>query len=98
MLEDFFDDIGIFDKCDNFHRAAAFGTDERIDLVNFLDETDPILPELYRTQLRHLEARDLIIHFAIWIGFWIRFSMGLHVEKKTKIVIFQAKNMKKAYE
>lgn len=41
VSEDPFDDIGVVDERDDAHRGAAVGTLERIDLVNFLNQSGP---------------------------------------------------------
>ena len=45
MGEDVPDDLRVFDEADDAHGALAFRTDQRIDLVYFLNQPCPIFPE-----------------------------------------------------
>ncbi len=41
--KNFFDDVKFFNKTDNFHGALALRTHKRINLINFLNQTCPVL-------------------------------------------------------
>lgn len=60
-LEDLFNDLSFFNKRNNSYLPAAFWTDQRIILVNFLDKTRPILMESFAGRFRLQNAGNLII-------------------------------------
>ena len=59
--QDFFDDHLFLDKGDHPHRPRAARTQQRIDLIYFLDQSRPVAPKRVVRQLRFQDAFDLAI-------------------------------------
>jgi hypothetical protein len=47
MFYDSLDNMGEFNKGDNPHLFMAFGADQRVNLIYFLNQACPVFPELF---------------------------------------------------
>ena len=61
MLQYLFDDLFVLDKGDNPHLPMAFGTISGSNLINFLNKSGPVLPEIPGKHLILHDSWDSII-------------------------------------
>ena len=69
MREDITDDLRVFDEADDPHGAFAFRTNQRINLVYFLNQSCPAFPECLHISLRFENGR-----YGIVVAFLLPFS------------------------
>jgi hypothetical protein len=85
MFQDPPDDQRVLDKRDNAHFGGAFGADQGIDFVNFLDQPGPIFSKLLRGDLRLQHSWDRVYPFSEgWDWGWVRDEGAERVPQRRK--------------